>query len=253
MSNSDTETVEAMELAKEEVLTKLRQVEIPVLTEICVELNLTIPIKKVGIKSALVNLIVKHLLSEAVEESDDGGAQILANLKTKLDGKIGTDPVNGTQTVKVEETAQQGNSKTGKQPMKKTLGSNAGDSGDSKLGAGGSSSTSVDTSSTTVEETETALTASRLRADIKLKEFKIHSGTIGGENQLDLEEVLYQINEGKALGYKVREIVSGVIRATKPGSSLRKYCQSRPDLKFETLVSQLRSHYGTEDSQEMLE
>ena len=253
MSDSDMEAVEAREQAKEEVLTKLRQVEIPVLTEICGELNVTIPIKKAGIKSALVNLIVKHLLSEAVEDSDDGGAQILADLKTKLDGKIGADAGNGTQTVKVEETTQQGNSQTGKQPMKKTLRSNAGDSGDSKLGTGGSTSTSTDTSSMTVEETEIAQTSTRLRADIKLKEFKIHSGTIGGENQLDLEEVLYQINEGKALGYKVREIVSGVIRATKPGSSLRKYCQSRPDLKFETLVSQLRSHYGTEDSQEMLE
>ena len=68
-----------------------------------------------------------------------------------------------------------------------------------------------------------------------------------------MDEVIYQLNEGKALGYGIREIVSGVIRATKPGSSLRKYCQTREELTFESLINLLRSHYGTEDSQEMLE
>ena len=240
------EAIEAVENAKEEVVTKLRFVEVAFLTEICVELNVTIPPKKAGIKSALINLIVKYLSSDPVEDSEDGGAQLLAELKTKLDGKLGTGRDDGAG-VKKEDP---GNGQLGKKPLKKTLGQDQGGKGDSStsgIGSGGtnSSSVTVDTGATN--------NGTRLRADIKLKEFKIHSGSIGGENQLDLEEVLYQVNEGKALGYSTREIVSGVIRATKPGSSLRKYCQSRPDLNFDTLVSQLRSHYGTEDSQEMLE
>ena len=54
-SDTDMEAIEAVENAKEEVVTKLRFVEVAFLTEICVELNVTIPPKKAGIKSALIN------------------------------------------------------------------------------------------------------------------------------------------------------------------------------------------------------
>ena len=247
MSDTDMEAIEAVENAKEEVVTKLRLVDVAFLTEICVEQNVTIPLKKAGIKSALINLIVKYLSSDPVEESEDGGAQLLAGLNAKLDGKLGAGTDDGSG-VKKEDP---GSGYSGKKPLKKTLSQDQGGNGDSSksgIGSGGTSS-----SNSVTVDTGAVNNGTRLRADIKLKEFKIHSGSIGGENQLDLEEVLYQVNEGKALGYSTREIVSGVIRATKPGSSLRKYCQSRPDLNFETLVSQLSSHYGTEDSQEMLE
>ena len=62
-SDDSMEAVEALELLKEEVISKLHQCEVAFLTEICVELNVTIPIKKGGIKSALFNLIVLHLSS----------------------------------------------------------------------------------------------------------------------------------------------------------------------------------------------
>ena len=46
MSEPTLEDMEAVELLKEEVIGKLRQVEVQVLTEICVEASVTIPPKK---------------------------------------------------------------------------------------------------------------------------------------------------------------------------------------------------------------
>ena len=262
MSDSETEAMDAVEVLKEEVLGKLRQVEEQFLTETCTELGVTIPARKAKRKSALINLIVTHLSSPTVEESDDFGASVLNTLKTKLDTELGT-PINGANgTVKVETTP--GQQDQGKQLVKNLTQGKGGTSGVSSTpdpGAGSSTSVAagqvaaglVTGSSNSVAAGQVNQSGTRFRADIKLKEFKIHSGTIGGENQLDLDEVIYQINEGKALGYGIREIVSGVIRATKPGSSLRKYCQTREDLTFDSLISLLRSHYGTEDSQEMVE
>ena len=245
MTDSETEAMDAVEVLKEEVIGKLRQVEEQFLTETCTELGVTIPPRKAKRKSALLNLIVTHLSSPTVEDSGDFGASILNTLKTKLDTELGTVDNSTNGTVKVETTP-------GQQDQSKQLLKNL------NKGKGGSSSISSKPdpgmgSSNSVTAGQGTNSSTRLRADIKLKEFKIHSGTIGGENQLDLDEVIYQINEGKALGYGIREIVSGVIRATKPGSSLRKYCQTREDLTFESLISLLRSHYGTEDSQEMVE
>ena len=244
MTDSETEAMDAVEVLKEEVIGKLRQVEEPFLTETCTELGVTIPPRKAKKEPALINLLVMHLSSPTIEDSNDFGADILNRLKTKLDTELGA-AANGTSTVKVETS--QGQQDKGKQLVKNL-----------PQGQGGTSSISGKPdpgtgSSNSVAAGQVTNSGARLRTDIKLKEFKIHSGTIGGENQLDLDEVIYQINEGKALGYGIREIVSGVIRATKPGSSLRKYCQTREDLTFESLISLLRSHYGTEDSQEMVE
>ena len=275
------EAIEAIETLKGEVVTKLQVGNIALLTEICVEQNITIPPKKAGIKSALFNLVVMHLSSPVVEDSEDGGKQMLDELKAKLDSKLGVAAEQG-RTVKEEgkplgkslltlaknaqvdtagtstETDSNQNAKNTEKVEVKTeqvssvvenivgamnkasnslaaSGAGLGAGAGAALGAGGN------------------ITSSQLRGGIRLKEFKIHSGTIGGENQLDLDEVIYQINEARQLGHTIREVVSGVIRATKPGSSLRKYCQTRENLSYESLVSLLRSHYGTEDSQEMLE
>ena len=61
MSERTLEAMEAVEVLKEELIGKLWQVEGLVLTEICVEANVTIPPKKAKIKPALINLIVTHL------------------------------------------------------------------------------------------------------------------------------------------------------------------------------------------------
>ena len=275
------EAIEAIETLKGEVVTKLQLVDIALLTEICVEQNITIPPKKAGIKSALFNLVVMHLSSPLVEESEDGGKQMLDGLKAKLDSKLGVATEQGgivkeegkplgkslltlaknaqvdTAGTSTETDSNQNAKNTEKVEVKTEQVSSV---VENIVGAMNKASNSLAASGTGLGASAGAalgaggnITSSQLRGGIRLKEFKIHSGTIGGENQLDLDEVIYQINEARQLGHTIREVVSGVIRATKPGSSLRKYCQTRENLSYESLVSLLRSHYGTEDSQEMLE
>ena len=114
----DMASVEALEMLKEEVITKLKTSGVPLLTEICVENNVTIPIKKAGIKSALFNLMVRYLSSPEVEESGDAGLQMLTDLKGKLDNKLGlgTEENGGVKTEGGNLVAN------GKQVMSKTAG-----------------------------------------------------------------------------------------------------------------------------------
>ena len=279
----DMASVEALEMLKEEVITKLKTSGVPLLTEICVEHNVTIPIKKAGIKSALFNLMVRHLSSPEVEESVDAGLQMLTDLKGKLDNKLGlgTEENGGVKTeggnsvpsgkqlvskiVGKTPTDQAGSSTTtpqatgGKEVPSNVsntgggnvVGTGGGDVGGVGVGAGGG--TGGGARGGALGGCDGGNGGAGMFRIQKLREFKIHGGTIGGDAQLDFNEICYQISEGKDLGFHIREIVSGVIKATKAGCSFRKYCQSRKDLTYESLMSQLRSHYGMEDSQEMLE
>ena len=259
------EAVEALEMLKEEVVSKLGKAGVALLTEICVELDVEVPTRKAGIKSALFNLVVVYLSSPDVEDSADGGLEMLTGLKTKLDSKLGL--VSEPSAVKSEDG---GSGKQLLSKMKRNSAATDQKSSSSGVTDQGNSveklSETIDRKQTTgAKETEGTRTrsdegdvsgiqlSSRLHGSLRLREFKIHSGTIGGESQLDFDEVCYQIEEGRALGYDVREIIAGVIKATKPGCSLRKFLQTKKNLKYEALLSNLRSHYGMEDSQEMLE
>ena len=114
MSGSgDEANMEAVEVLKEEVLGKLRQVDVAFLTELCTESNVTIPPKKAKMKSGLINLMVMFLSSSTIEDSEDFGAQVLGELRDKLDVHLAT----GTgDPVKVEQ-GQQGQQVQGKKPL----------------------------------------------------------------------------------------------------------------------------------------
>lgn len=79
----------------------------------------------------------------------------------------------------------------------------------------------------------------------KIKEFKIVE-TIGAEGGLDY--LSYQIQERKANGYSQKEIMVGVIRAIKGGSSLRRYLEGRPAITEENFMKILRAHFNVKDS-----
>ena len=299
----DLETMERVEILKEEVIAQLQRAPVALLTEICVEQSIVIPPRKAGIKSALANLVVLFLSSSTIEESGDYGEQMFLDLKQKLDERLGPRVVEASVSGEVKGDAEgkplksaptqledHANSSTAKvsdgvtvSPKQNVkvgglhgagLGANGGGSHGAGLGAtgvwaygtglgpngagalgaglgadgGGAHGAGLGATAGTVLDPRHLIRRAKI-----VKEFKIHSGTIGGENQLSMDDLLYQIDEGQTLGYTIEEIVSGVIRATKPGSSLRTYCQTRRNLTYESLVSLIRSHYGTEDSQEMLE
>lgn len=84
----------------------------------------------------------------------------------------------------------------------------------------------------------------------KLREFKIN-GTIGEVCQketLSYTSLSFQLKQGKESGYSTKEIISGVIRAIKPGTPLRTYLETRIDLDEASLLKILRSHFKERDS-----
>ena len=96
-------------------------------------------------------------------------------------------------------------------------------------------------------------------ADLKdawRREFKIKGqiGKVGDkENKLDYISVKRQITKGKARGHKDPEIVEGVIYATVPGSTLRKFLQSSDDLSVPTLLDILRAYFREADTVDLLQ
>ena len=56
------------------------------------------------------------------------------------------------------------------------------------------------------------------------------------------------MSQGKKVGYSSAEIQTAVIRAIKPGSSLRNYLEAREDMEETAFIQILRSHYKEKDS-----
>ena len=85
----------------------------------------------------------------------------------------------------------------------------------------------------------------------KLKEFKIN-GTIGGENEIEYSSLMYQVKEGKTLGYNEKEIQLGIVKGVKD-KTLKKFFEINSDLTDEEFYGMIRNHYDVKDSTTLLE
>ena len=83
----------------------------------------------------------------------------------------------------------------------------------------------------------------------KLREFKIN-GTVGmgQKDSLSYTSLSFQIQQGKAAGYSIKEIMAAVVKAIKPGSSLRDFLEIWVDISEEDFIEVLRSHYTEKNS-----
>ena len=84
----------------------------------------------------------------------------------------------------------------------------------------------------------------------RLREFKINGtiGNVGQKDTLSYTSLSFQMKQGKMTGYSSKEVCAAVIRAIKPGYSLRDYLESKGDLTETALVQILRSHFKEKDS-----
>ena len=202
----------------EEVMVKLKVLEVASLEEICEKLNLNVPVNKKGKKQSVRNIIIRHLSSEDVEDSPDGGEAILDQLDLEL-GKM-------LKTVKAKMKLEE--------------------QGSGGSGSGGNASSAAgDESVGDSREKTTSIVEIKYH---KFREFKI-AGQIGNDGEgLDYWSLSHQIREGKVAGFKYVEIRSGIIKAIKSGCSLRRYFESRPDIAEEKLLQILQSHFDIKDS-----
>jgi hypothetical protein len=184
-----------------QVVKQLRVAETGHLTEVCGTLNLQIPPSKKDRHGPILKMILRYLSSEEVEDSDDGGLQLLTDVEVRLNGLGVKDEEEDTTTTGADAST-----------------------------SGGQNGTSSSSQASTKVEIH------------KIREFKIQGGTVAsGENPLDFRTLEFQMNEGKHLGYSVREVMNGVIKAMKAGSSIRNYCETLgEDLTEEELKDLLK-------------
>ena len=306
---------EDLEELKEVVVMKLSLMTVEQLSILCGGLPIVVPDNKKNKKSSLVNLMVKYLMSEAVESSEDGGRRILDGLSYSM-GQMRA----RTAAEEEERTAERSIDADGG----RGLGGGAdaefrGGLGDANDGRGlggapaefsrgldnafgefsggghgedGSNGHNVQPPYvnpsgrvTTNSQHENgpqsgapsfgrnpnyrqengpqfdaphfgrypAMTTTRLDIS-KLREFKITGGTIGGDDstQLGYSSLIYQMQEGINAGYKVPQVMAGVVKAMKAGCSMRKYFEGNPGISGVKFLKIIRSHYGVKDSTSLL-
>ena len=199
---------------RKRVLEKLQLVNVKQLNESCGRLQLIVSENKKGNKRALFNTIMRYLMPEELEDSEDEGMGIFLKLNDELKVMLGED--DDERRVRDEI----------------------------KL---------VNVSD--VKDKVEVKTESKSRVELhKLREFKITGGVVGGtDNALDYRSLCYQMQEGRSLNYSSKEIVSGVIKAMKAGSSVRRYFEGRIDLTEESMMKSLRSIYNVKDSTTLLD
>ena len=292
------------EMLKQDVWRKLPGLTLEELSEITTGLSLTVPPEKQDQQSAVYGAIVKHLMSDAVEEAADGGEavfrlasgvidqllsqraveteEVKADVKVEQVGRVlangsggSTGPtvpavavppstdstlvVSSTTTTMttVATTAVTTTSSVSGNIVNSAAGGSANPSNST---AGGSADPTADLMRllqrlianppriSTGEPSVPAVT-NQVR---RLTDFKI-AGVVGcGVGQLDYAALMYKIRDGYAKGYRTPEIISGVIAAMKPGSELRRFFESTPNITEQKFNQMLKSHYDITNATKIL-
>ena len=227
-----------LEQLQDDVFDKLNMLDVTQLGECCVQLNQVVPPNKKGKKSGTRGLLFTYLTSPVVADSEDEGRAIFEDLDAALDRMLKNPDVKSEQgekpaVVAVTASGDAANAKDTKISPEATGGGGSGAGVD-----GGSSGSTVTT-----------------RIDLtRIKEFKISNGTIGKEESMTLDNyksLCYQVEEGKALGYRSREIVAGVIKGMN--QPLKGYFEGKPGWTEDTLMKTMRTFCHVKDSTELLE
>ena len=228
---------------KQSVLGMLQRLDEIQLLQVATSLSLTVKETKKNRKQAILNMILRHFSSEEIEDSQDEGLAVFTAMEEELKNLL-EDDLDADEKQKLDL-------------LKQALAElNAKDKGASAAQTS-SSSTHEQTSGSKTGDVHVAedLRGSRLDLTrVRMKEFKITQGSVGGEdNCLDYSTVCFQMKEGKELGFSPREIRAGVIRAMKTGTT-RRYFEGQADtFTEETFMTMLRELYDRKLSTELVD
>ena len=264
-----------VEVAREEVLTMLPELSETQLDEVVTGLTLTVKeVKgKASRKSVLLNTVRRYITSEEMDDQEDQGLAMLGQLHEELEKKLST---RKDQETELQETAE---GKDGARrdweeriaKMKEEITSEA--------ALGGSSSQSINITREALEDLlkrdnwnrseDTVDLRLKMLLDkpkvsiksegnpkvdfhkLKIKEFKIN-GTVGGENEIEYSGLMYQVKEGRKLGYSEEEIQLGIVKVIKD-KTLKKFFEICTDMASEDFYGMLKNHYDVKDSTTLLE
>ena len=203
-----------LEQVKEEVWSKLAGLSPTELTEITVGLSLTVPESKKEKKSALYGAVVKHLMSEVVEEADDDGAALFKLVNTIMDQLI------DRREIKVEATTV----------VPKVEGSGLGGSGSSKgptVPASTAPASTTPVSTTPPSVTGAAAVTATTSATVSVSPASVATvGSTAGESPVELAAKLLA-----SLGMS-RPAMSSVVQPPVSGRQVTGQVQKLKDFKI---------------------
>ena len=253
-----------LEALQVEVRKKLAHLNVTELTTIAGELTLTIPPGKLGKQSAIYNIVGMYLMSEDVEGQGDDGRAVYEHANSILDRLLSARDVkvegglvgSGKQKVEVADVKTASASGFGGGDMTTTEVSETVEGDRSgRLQGGAPSGGNNDSLSSSTNGSLRGSTGVAPVQYQRIREFKIQGGTVGGEDSsVDLTSVVFQMEEARQLGYKEREIRSGVIKAMKAGSCTRRYFERNVDnLSGTDFMAMLEELYEKKESSDLLD
>ena len=241
-----------LEDLKEAVFSKLQQLQVEELTELCAGIEITIPENKKGRKSTISGIIVKHLMSDDVEQMADEGQELFTQVDTIVEQLLaarrqevnteedGATAAGGNGNTVVEESASVKREISDVNPVKPQHDVTHA----SQMAKG-----AAEMAARLRNKGSVAATTPSVQVH-KIREFKINGGHVGGDevDGVDYVSLSYQIQDGKAKGYTPSEIQGGVVRAMRAGYGLRKVFETCPTLDEKVFLEYLRSDYKVKDS-----
>ena len=251
-----------LESLKDEVWENLNKLMVDELDEICKGLNLTVEEGKQGKRSASRALVYRQLTSDDVESMEvDKGIELFTNVKGAIDKLLQIRSVKDKQLKDLDELDGVTDPKHAVPPQNHSLGGNSSHDVDVKPvveevgstgGVGALMSGFAKMNSATTPR-ESAGSRGVLSQYLRLKrDFRIN-GTVGpgSKDSLSFPSLCYLIEQGKAAGYELHEIILGCINATKQGS-LRFLLENSPNMTEANLISTLKIYYNGKQSVKLL-
>ena len=177
------------------------------LLELCTQFNVVVPDLKKDKRGAVMRLFTKFVDQQLEDDNDD--------VLGRMDGEIGK--MLKSKMVKKEAPDEKGGE------VKK----------EETEDRGGETST-----------TKVSTTTDNLLRGVKFREFKVDGSVGRAAGCIDWQNLQFQIKKGKTAGHGPEEIMNGVIKAMKVGSSLHKYYQNNiDDMSWDDFFDMLESHY----------
>lgn len=207
--------------------------------EIYTVIGLAVPTLEQGVVDTpkrYYKALVRHLLSDEVENSDDKGQQIFLKIYDRLTG--------GDEDTKTDVRVEGKPNDTAQPNVVQTVKNLSSSSQVSKLNSSVNSNGGA---------------RRKPLFDVqKLKEFKL-DGTIGGsgapggkEKRLTYSSLEYQIMNALAQGYGEDVVCLAVVKAISPDNELRAYFEGRKSLNVDTILESLRGHFEESESATVL-
>ena len=217
-------------LVVEFVTKHLPEVNLEFLTALCEEYRIVVANEKKDKKPELLKLVLRYLSSEQLEQTPDKGVGVFLKLYNELGEQLGTLKPKHEDTMPPLEGDEANDDAAKVKPDEKVAPSPA-------RGRGA-----------TDESVETL-------SYHKLRLCKIH-GKIGDPDDADTlsyTDLAFQMKENSENGYTDSEIYAAIIRATKPGNSLRELLEIKGELDKDELITVLKSHFGDEEPESILQ